>query len=538
VKFGTLPVSEAEGCILAHATMAGPQKIKKGTLLNSGHVDMLTAAGIAEIVAARLDAGDVPEDEAAKRVSVALCGDHIDLGPAATGRVNLYAKQNGVFLADRAGIDRLNRIDPAITFATLSQFAPVTAGQMVATAKIIPLAVSARSLDEIENAIWLGSIGKVSVSPFAARKIAVISTVLPGLKPSVIDKTLNILTARLAPSRSEIIADMRVAHDDAALAEAILTARQTADIVIIFGASAVIDSEDVVPAAIARAGGAVEHIGMPVDPGNLLVLGRLADTRIIGAPGCARSPKENGFDHVLNRLLANIAVTPEDITGMGVGGLLMEIASRPQPREAVRAARTPKIEAVILAAGQSRRSGAVHKLKAEFGGVPLLRKTVQTAIAAGYSVPMVILGFEHIFFTQQLQDIPHLAHINYLYAEGLSASLKCAVSALAPEVDGALILLADMPAVTADDIRKLGDAFIKSGGTAIIRATDNGKRGNPVVLPRTVFPQIMKLQGDVGAKPVIEGFDGKVIDVEIGRAASIDVDTVEAIQSAGGKLPG
>ena len=71
---------------------------------------------------------------------------------------------------------------------------------------------------------------------------------------------------------------------------------------------------------------------MPVDPGNLLLLGELGGRPVLGAPGCARSPKENGFDWVLHRLLAGIPVTAADIRRMGTGGLLMEIVSRPQPR--------------------------------------------------------------------------------------------------------------------------------------------------------------------------------------------------------------
>ncbi len=103
--------------------------------------------------------------------------------------------------------------------------------------------------------------------------------------------------------------------------------------VIVFGASALCDFDDVIPAAIRAAGGEVLRAGMPVDPGNLLVLGRLGETPVIGAPGCARSPKENGFDWVLDRLIAGLDVTSDDIAGMGVGGLLMEIPTRPQPRE-------------------------------------------------------------------------------------------------------------------------------------------------------------------------------------------------------------
>ena len=216
-------------------------------------------------------------------------------------------------------------------------------------------------------------------------RLSVISTLLPGLKPSIIDKTLDVLKARLAASGSALSGDARVRHEERAVAEAIKSGagRGRSELIVVFGASAVVDAADVIPAAIRRAGGAVEHVGMPVDPGNLLVLGHLGDVPVIGAPGCARSPKENGFDYVLNRLLANIPVTPQDITGMGVGGLLMEIPSRPQPRETAKAVKKINVAALMLAAGQSRRSGASHKLRATFGGVPLLRRTCETVLAGG-----------------------------------------------------------------------------------------------------------------------------------------------------------
>src|SRR5262249_57563189 len=104
-------------------------------------------------------------------------------------------------------------------------------------------------------------------------------------------------------------------------------------LVLIFGASAIPDRRDVIPAAIEAAGGNVEHFGMPVDPGNLMLIGSAAGRAVLGAPGCARSPKENGFDWILARLLCGLPVRRSDITGMGVGGLLMEIVTRPQPRE-------------------------------------------------------------------------------------------------------------------------------------------------------------------------------------------------------------
>ncbi len=170
------------------------------------------------------------------------------------------------------------------------------------------------------------------MAPYRPLRVGVISTLLPGLKPSVVNKTLGVLEARLAPARARLVEDRRCAHETDALVETLRAVEGRCDVVIVFGASAITDRRDVIPAALEAAGGRIEHFGMPVDPGNLLLLGDLNGKPVIGAPGCARSPKENGFDWVLGRVLAGVPIRRADIQAMGVGGLLMEIDSRPQPR--------------------------------------------------------------------------------------------------------------------------------------------------------------------------------------------------------------
>src|SRR5207302_5876429 len=166
----------------------------------------------------------------------------------------------------------------------------------------------------------------IRVAPYRIRKVGVVSTVLPGLAGKVVDKTLKVTQERLAPTGAAVMAERRVAHEERALAKAIdEVLKQGAELVIVFGASAIADRRDVIPAAVEAVGGRIEHFGMPVDPGNLLLVGAVRGRPVVGAPGCARSPKENGFDWVLMRLLAGLEVPREAITGMGVGGLLMEI---------------------------------------------------------------------------------------------------------------------------------------------------------------------------------------------------------------------
>ena len=329
-----MAVAASEGAILAHAVRGQGVALKKGETIGATQIVALERAGIASVVAAQLEPGDVAENVAAARLAERIAGANVHLERPFTGRCNIMADRDGLVLVEAVTIDAINAIDEATTVATLPPWQPVVAGEMIATVKIIPFAVSSLVL---EACLTAGARPAVSVAPFQPLRIGVVSTMLPGLKPSTIAKTSKLLAQRLALAGATLTREARVAHEVHALAEGLL-AMGDMDVVIVFGASAITDRRDVVPVAIEIAGGTVEHLGMPVDPGNLLLLGRFSPTPkrsvpIIGAPGCARSPKENGFDFVLRRLLAGLPIGAADLRGMGVGGLLSEIVSRPQLRQ-------------------------------------------------------------------------------------------------------------------------------------------------------------------------------------------------------------
>jgi molybdenum cofactor cytidylyltransferase len=335
VKFGPLPVTESDGVFLAHAVRRSGLTLKKGQWIGAGEIAALQAAGVSEIITARIEPGEVGENEAALRVAQSLAGPNLRLDAAFTGRCNLTAERSGLVIVDADAIDRVNMVDESITVATLKPYQRVVAGEMVATIKIIPYAAPGAALQ-----LALASVGPapLRIAPFRALRVGVASTLLPILKPSAVAKALRALEERLAPAGSAIVVEERVAHESAALAGALRRIESACDLIVIFGASSITDRRDVIPSAIETAGGRVEHFGMPVDPGNLLLLGSLAgageepEKPVIGAPSCARSPKENGFDFVLNRLLAGVPLRGKDIKRMGVGGLLTEISSRPLPR--------------------------------------------------------------------------------------------------------------------------------------------------------------------------------------------------------------
>jgi molybdenum cofactor cytidylyltransferase len=532
MRFGSIPIAEAEGAILAHAVKQGDLVLKKGAVIGRADIARLAAAGLAEIVAARLEAGDIGEDEAAHALAKAVSGAGVRVEAPFTGRSNLFAEQAGVLLVDAAAIDRINLIDEAITVATLPVLKAVVAGEMIGTVKIIPFSVPEALLMRA-----LPAEPAMRVAPYRAKSVAVISTMLPGLKPSVVDKTLRVLKERLAPAGADIVADRRIEHEAGALASELARPEvKEADLVVVFGASAITDRADVIPAAIERAGGRIEHFGMPVDPGNLLLVGALGGRPVLGAPGCARSPKENGFDWVLARLLADVPVTRADIQRMGVGGLLMEIVSRPQPREADAPAPRPAtlapapIEVIVLAAGRSTRMGGPNKLLAEHQGRPLVRHAVERAVAADVGPVIVVTGHQGEAVRAALAGLDVDFVENPDYADGLSTSLKTGLAAVASDAGAALIVLGDMPLVDPAVIRRLASIHWKNPAAKAVVPTLLGERGNPVLISRVMFPAVEGLSGDVGARKLIEQAGDDVVETPVDdRGVTQDIDTPEAL---------
>lgn len=531
MKFGPVPLAQALGGVAAHALKVDGYVLRKGVVVGEADVAALERRGVAEIVVAMLAPDDVPEDEAAHRIARALAGSEVRCQAPFTGRSNLFAEKAGVLMVDRAAVDALNGLDEAVTFATLGEHAAVTQHAMVATVKIIPFALPEGTVARAEKlAREMGPL--VSVAPFSVRRVAAVSTLSPGLDAKVVDKTIATLERRLAPTGAKLIAERRVGHDEASLTRALRDlAPEKAELTIVFGASAVTDRRDVVPAAIEAAGGTVDRLGMPVDPGNLLLLGRIGNAAVLGAPGCARSPKENGFDWVLNRLIARAPVTGREIAGMGVGGLLMEIVSRPQPRAAADPAVTKlKVAAIVLAAGRSTRMGGPNKLLETLRGRPLVRHAVEAAVRAGLSDVVVVTGHQSAAVEAALEGLPVRFAPNADFADGLSTSLRAGLGALGDDFDGAVVMLGDMPGVTPTLVRRLAEAYDPVIGAHVVAPVRGGRRGNPVLWGRRFFPDLSRVDGDLGGRHLLELHPEAVREVEADDdGALIDVDTPEML---------
>jgi molybdenum cofactor cytidylyltransferase len=331
MRFGAVPLNQAEGAILAHSALLGEGRLRKGTVLGAAEIARLAAAGLAEVTVARLDPDDAPEDAAAARLAAALVPDpgaaRLVLSQAFTGRVNLNATVPGIVEVDAAAVHALNRIHPAITLATLAPMTRVTPGLLTGTVKIIAYAVPEAALARAEAA----ARGAIRIRPVTRRTAGLLLTEVPGQDAKLAAKGRRAIEGRLRALGVALTASATVPHEAAAMAAALCG--MTGDLLLILTGSATSDIEDTAPMAVRGAGGTVARFGMPVDPGNLLFLGALQGRPVIGLPGCARSPALNGADWVLERLACGLDLTDDDIAAMGVGGLLKEIPIRPQARE-------------------------------------------------------------------------------------------------------------------------------------------------------------------------------------------------------------
>lgn len=329
MEFGPVALAEAMGAILAHSLTLGGLRLRKGHVLSAGDVARLETAGVSQITVARPGPDDMGEDAAAAAVGAALVAGEPALraGAAATGRVNLYARVAGLLTVDAQAVTRLNLADPSITLATLPPLARVVPDKMVATVKIIPYAVPRARVAEAAQA----AAGALRLHPVVLHRAALIQTETPGTPARLAKKGRDSVSARLSALGIALVHDAVVPHEVAALAEAL--AARAEPLILVLTGSATSDLADVAPRALVRAGGTVTRFGIPVDPGNLVFLGRLGRSAVIGLPGSIRSPVPSGADWVLERVVCDMTPGAEEIAALGVGGLLKEGPERPHPRE-------------------------------------------------------------------------------------------------------------------------------------------------------------------------------------------------------------
>ncbi|MDX1436051.1 MAG: molybdopterin-binding protein [Anaerolineales bacterium] len=336
MKFGPIPLDQAEGKILGHnvAGRDGRRALRKGSAITADDIKLLRELGRAVVYVADLEVGDIGEDEAADRISRIAAGEGLRRSKARTGRVNFLAGAQGVLRVDRPALDRLNSYE-GITLATRRSNFPVEAGKITATLKIIPYALPEFTVAEIERTAPKPPL--MRIEPLRARKVGLIFSSSPEAQDRVRNTFEGPLRGRIKDlgSQVEVVACVALEDEAGEAALADLLAGMVSDrieMIILAGETAIMDRNDIAPRAVDRAGGRVECVGVPVDPGNLLMIAYLGQVPILGAPGCARSRKVNVIDWVLPRLLVGEALSKEHLIEMGDGGLLEDTLLRPNPR--------------------------------------------------------------------------------------------------------------------------------------------------------------------------------------------------------------
>lgn len=524
MDFGPVSIDDAKGSIIAHSIHMDDIHIAKGVVLEDHHIGLLRQASIYEVTVARLGVDDVHEDDAARAIGQAFTGSGLVARTADKGRVNIHAQYDGVLCLSADDITALNSIDEAITLSTLAPFQRVKAGQMLATIKIIPFAVAR---DRLNEALAHIKPQTLHVSAFAPQKATLILThgSWGVLSDKIRDKTIKTVSTRLKERGADLINVVDIPHDIKAVSNT-LKDQAAGQLILMMGISAIVDRRDILPAALVDAGGQIEKFGMAVDPGNLTMLGKLGDNHIIGLPGCARSPKLNGFDWVLDRVCAGLEISENDWAQMSIGGLLKEISSRPQPRIKATSG-GQNIKAIILAAGTSSRMGKANKLLTPYKGRPLVSHVIDAVKQSPVKDHIVITGHE-------ADQVAACAGAKALYcpdyADGMAESLKCGVRHF-KNADALMICLGDMPNVTAAHMGQLIDAFNAHEGLRICAASHHGKRGNPVIIPRAYFDDILQLKGDRGARQLFTRHAEQVELVNIEDDAVLqDFDDPSAFQ--------
>jgi molybdenum cofactor cytidylyltransferase len=526
MEFGPCPTEQAAESILAHSIRWKEGGFRKGHRLSDADTAALLAAGVHSVIVARPGPDDMAEDAAAQTLAGLIAGAGLQASAAFTGRVNLYATVAGLTHFECNAIHQLNLLDESLTVATLPSWSAVHSGQMVATIKIIPFAVPR---DMLAAAGTLLPRPPLRIAAFQPLKAGLIQTMLPGTRPSVLEKTEQVTSARLAELGSTLIQSVRVEHSEAAVADA-LTRMADVSLLLLVGASAVTDRRDVLPAGITAAGGRVIQFGMPVDPGNLILIAELAGRPVVGLPGCARSAKANGFDWVLQRLAARLPVGKTEIMRMGVGGLLAEVPTRPLPRQrASTLPRAPRIAALILAGGLSRRMGD-NKLLQPLRGKPLLLHAVDTALASQCQAVHVVTGHQAEAVSALLVDRTVDVHFAADHAAGLSATLKAGLLALPADIDGVLVMQGDMPLLQSLTLDRVIAAWSRDERRLICRPSHAGQPGNPILWDIQFKAEMLNLSGDSGARGLLDRYAAELCIVPVDDAGVlIDIDTPDML---------
>ena len=535
MKIEHLDPKESQGSILAQSYNLSERKLSKGTRVSKAIVELLNKENIKTILCAVPHENDMDEDAAAEAISNAIDRNRIYAEEASTGRVNFRTPALGVVRYNRELIKKINLVDESIAFSIVEHNQLLAKNDLIATLKIIPFFVSKIYVEQVVALLSKHEIFKIH--RLEEKKVEFIQTYYDWQKRSIFKATSNVTRSRLDALGCLLEKETLIPHDHESLCSEIKSSLDSgAQVLLISGASAITDRSDYIPKAILSVGGEIIQYGLAVDPGNLLLIGQIGNTTIIGMPGCARSPKLNGFDWVLQLLMANIPITKEELADMGAGGLLMEIASRPLPRALSKSVnkREKKIMGVILAAGNSTRMGKDNKLLRNVGDASLVRNTAVEMLNSDVDSCSIVLGYQSDKVAEVIKDLNINLILNPFWQEGQASSLKAALNTLDDTYSDLLIMLGDLPGVKSRHINRVIEEHLLTNNrrSKITIPSFNGKKGNPVIWGRSFFPDLSNLEGDVGGRALFNHHPAAINLLDMDDPAVVtDTDTPEDFEN-------
>ncbi len=527
--FGEVAVVEClEGSVLGHSRMVNGARIPKGTALTATHLKQLTEAGVERIYVAVLDTDDVDEDHAADRLARAAAGGGVSISRALTGRCNLHADVRGLVVIDTDRLRAVNRSSWRLTLATVSQHTLVEPGEQIATVKVIPFAVHGPALAHTE-ALAAEPSPLLTVASLRPHSAALVLSQLDGRSPPRQQRTIAAQRSRLGALHSTLDRVEHCAHTVTDIAKAVERCVDAGhDPVLFIGASAVVDPSDVFPSALCRLGGHVDHIGMPMDPGNLMVVGAYLGSAVLGVPGCARTLRPSGFDRVLRAYLADVPLSGRDLQDLGIGGLLETSNSGPAPRPS-RPSDTQGVAAVVLAAGLGTRMGGVAKVlrKSPHGGPAVVRRVVDRLEESGVSPIVVVTGHQATGVREVLAGTRARTVHNPHYRDGMGSSLATGACAV-DDIDSLLVVLGDMPNLQVSTIQRIVTEW-RVGSHSIVAPEFQGRRGHPVLFDAAHLETLRECTGDIGARAILTENDVHLIPVQ-DAGVVLDIDTPDDLE--------
>ncbi len=328
--FGEVKTEKSLGGILSSSIEVYKNKnkikISKGTVINKNLIDLLLLNNFEQIKCAKLDDDEIDENSAVHEISKKIITSkksNIKIQDPKNGRCNLVSKVDGIITFQPNQLFSINSVTNDIGIASLKAFSKVKKNQIIASIKAIPFGIKQKYLKKIIHI----SQDCFKILPFQKKNIHLIQTTNQKTRAKILEKTLEVTKDRLLSCGIKKIEERKCLHEIKSICTQLKTSiDENADIILIFGTSAICDINDIIPQSINEMNGIVLRLGMPVEPGNLILLAEVEISKkhisIIGMPGCARSKKENGVDWILWRKLCDLKVSTDDINHLGNGGLL------------------------------------------------------------------------------------------------------------------------------------------------------------------------------------------------------------------------